>query len=541
MSTINIGRDNADQSYRYKMPKLFTKIEGRGNGIKTVIVNMTEIAKALKIHPDYPTHYFGIEAGAQARYTAKDERAVVNGSHTPTDLAKMLDKFIEIFVLCPTCKLPETRMKVKQSRIKIDCAACGYNGVLDTPHKLATYILKNPPNKLDEPGTDGKKKKKDDGDKDEDKKKKKKKSESDEEEAGDGEKKKKTETEDGEKSEKKKKKKKKEETDETGEKKKKKKKKSSDKGEDDEDKDKKKKKKKKSSDKGDGEEEKEKEDKKKKKKEKKDKKKEDEQEEEDDDDVKEAKDSKESTKAASKAPAQPADSASESEESEEEEEDDEKASDKKKKDGDWQADTSKQAQKKRKEAEMAEQREAEKKLTDITNAIEQILTIAKEENKQDSPAILLRIFLAEKNRSGDELYHEARRIQMARDLDPVKRMKVVLEALLDGSNPKTSVPNVIKYAKAFQMFCTDKPSKTILLGSLEEVVGVIDTRLTNRIPILLKAFYDLGLLEEEQIIQWADMPEASMLHNKEAAARVRKAAKPFVDWLKSAEEEEDDD
>ncbi len=31
--------------------------------------------------------------------------------------------------------------------VQIDCAACGYTGVLKTAHKLATYIIKNPPEK----------------------------------------------------------------------------------------------------------------------------------------------------------------------------------------------------------------------------------------------------------------------------------------------------------------------------------------------------------------------------------------------------------
>ncbi len=34
--------------YRYKMPKLIAKVEGRGNGIKTNIVNNVDIAKALE-------------------------------------------------------------------------------------------------------------------------------------------------------------------------------------------------------------------------------------------------------------------------------------------------------------------------------------------------------------------------------------------------------------------------------------------------------------------------------------------------------------
>ena len=40
MSLINVRRDVSDNFYRYKMERLQTKIEGKGNGIKTVVVNL---------------------------------------------------------------------------------------------------------------------------------------------------------------------------------------------------------------------------------------------------------------------------------------------------------------------------------------------------------------------------------------------------------------------------------------------------------------------------------------------------------------------
>lgn len=40
-----------DPTFRYKMPRLVAKIEGRGNGIKTVVANMAEIAAAINRPP----------------------------------------------------------------------------------------------------------------------------------------------------------------------------------------------------------------------------------------------------------------------------------------------------------------------------------------------------------------------------------------------------------------------------------------------------------------------------------------------------------
>lgn len=86
------------------------QVEGKGNGIKTVIANMSEIAKALNRPPTYPTKYFGCELGAQTQFDFKNERFIVNGEHDAQKLQDLLDGFIKRFVLCTECENPETSL-----------------------------------------------------------------------------------------------------------------------------------------------------------------------------------------------------------------------------------------------------------------------------------------------------------------------------------------------------------------------------------------------------------------------------------------------
>jgi len=60
-----------------------------------------------------------------------------------------LDKFIEKYVLCPKCTYPEMNIKVKKGIVHGNCDSCGNATTLDNIHKMAQFIVKNPPNSAD--------------------------------------------------------------------------------------------------------------------------------------------------------------------------------------------------------------------------------------------------------------------------------------------------------------------------------------------------------------------------------------------------------
>jgi translation initiation factor 5 len=122
------------------MPQPLIKVEGSGNGIKTLILNMSEIAKALHLEPTFLTKFLGMELGAQSKLKS-GKTCIINGSHNVGDLTKKVAKFIEMFVLCPNCKLPESTLEAFNKTIRTKCNACGHNDVLNVTHKIRGYII----------------------------------------------------------------------------------------------------------------------------------------------------------------------------------------------------------------------------------------------------------------------------------------------------------------------------------------------------------------------------------------------------------------
>ena len=65
------------------------------------------IARALHCDPAFPLKYCGIELGAITTYSADTDRAIINGKHDDSELQEQVLKFVEAFILCPNCRLPD--------------------------------------------------------------------------------------------------------------------------------------------------------------------------------------------------------------------------------------------------------------------------------------------------------------------------------------------------------------------------------------------------------------------------------------------------
>eukprot|EP01065_Artemidia_motanka_P008095 TRINITY_DN1403_c3_g1_i1.p2 TRINITY_DN1403_c3_g1~~TRINITY_DN1403_c3_g1_i1.p2 ORF type:complete len:336 (+),score=133.77 TRINITY_DN1403_c3_g1_i1:77-1084(+) len=165
----------SDSFYRYKMPAVQVKVEGSGNGIKTVLPNISEIAQRINRDVEFPMKYFGIDMGAHSKQEAG--KWIVMGQHDKERMQKCLYDYITKFVLCVHCSNPETTTVVdEQKNIWLRCGACGREGQIKSAkeqmvkliHRKVTPTTRKGPDAEGRRGKEGKKKSKKEKDDDED-------------------------------------------------------------------------------------------------------------------------------------------------------------------------------------------------------------------------------------------------------------------------------------------------------------------------------------------------------------------------------------
>ncbi|KPA82023.1 putative eukaryotic translation initiation factor 5 [Leptomonas pyrrhocoris] len=134
-----------DQYYRYKMPALQTKVEGSGNGIKTVIPNIHDICLVINRPEEVLMKYFQFELGAQRTVSTKDDKFFLMGSHPEDRMQDKLYDFIRRFVLCKHCRNPETTIHLDETKkgapeISMVCGACGKRSAF-LEHRTKTFMI----------------------------------------------------------------------------------------------------------------------------------------------------------------------------------------------------------------------------------------------------------------------------------------------------------------------------------------------------------------------------------------------------------------
>ena len=104
---------------RLELPRLYiTTI-----GMRTIISNFKEVADVLNRDPQHILKFLTREMATAA--TFHDTRAVFQGKFKRDSFERLLQRYMEGFVICPVCKRPDTKI-VKEKRLSfLVCNACG--------------------------------------------------------------------------------------------------------------------------------------------------------------------------------------------------------------------------------------------------------------------------------------------------------------------------------------------------------------------------------------------------------------------------------
>ena len=135
---VNPAQKN-DEHCRHKMEAVTLKVEGSGNGIKTVFPNIDEICRKLNRHPVLLTKFFGFELGALSKFQKEDNKHLVMGNFRPDIIQEKVYEFVRRFVMCPKCQDPGThfytKLKKRVAQLHMNCTSCGNELDMDVDPK----------------------------------------------------------------------------------------------------------------------------------------------------------------------------------------------------------------------------------------------------------------------------------------------------------------------------------------------------------------------------------------------------------------------
>jgi len=96
----------------------------RQEGNVTVVENFQTLCNRLGREPDHLLQFLQREVGTSG-HIDESGRARITGSFDADRLGEAVESYIEGFVRCPECGLPDTRLESADTTTLLRCEACG--------------------------------------------------------------------------------------------------------------------------------------------------------------------------------------------------------------------------------------------------------------------------------------------------------------------------------------------------------------------------------------------------------------------------------
>ncbi|MGD6807455.1 MAG: translation initiation factor IF-2 subunit beta [Candidatus Bathyarchaeia archaeon] len=104
---------------RLEMPRIMIQTVG----MRTIISNFKEISEALDRDPQHVLKFLTREMATAA--TFHDSRAIFQGKFQRESFERLLQRYLDGYVVCPVCKRPDTKILKEKRLTFLVCNACG--------------------------------------------------------------------------------------------------------------------------------------------------------------------------------------------------------------------------------------------------------------------------------------------------------------------------------------------------------------------------------------------------------------------------------
>jgi len=212
----------------------------------------------------------------------------------------------------------------------------------------------------------------------------------------------------------------------------------------------------------------------------------------------------------------------------------------------WSVDTSEDAVAKRKAEEMATLATKSKKAKNVaaSDGQKEVKSKATKKGLEDnSPAQILRNYLATPDRTPSEILDEIKRISLAREFDQKKKLQFTIEALCKLDTLDNFVEGLTKYKGILATFASNENDAKVFMGVFEEFVCRRNPlEFLDTVYKILLVLYDNDIVEEDDLLKWDALPhDKAVIVDQDEAQSIREKAAPFIKWLKESEESDDDE
>ncbi|MFH1452280.1 MAG: translation initiation factor IF-2 subunit beta [archaeon] len=99
------------------------KVKGRHEGTRTVIMNFVRIVACLRRSAAHLIKFLSKELACSAEM--RGDRLILSRKLSSKEFNEKIEKYVNLFVLCPKCKKPDTELNNEGCKTFLKCLACG--------------------------------------------------------------------------------------------------------------------------------------------------------------------------------------------------------------------------------------------------------------------------------------------------------------------------------------------------------------------------------------------------------------------------------